>query len=63
MNGELVGIEGGTRGHREDLAGVRVHGDNAADLAFKGFLGCHLDRSRSMVRRMSWPETWLAPGP
>ena len=42
-DGELVGIEGGARGHGEDLAGVRIHGDDGADLAFEGLLGGHLD--------------------
>ena len=42
-DGELVGIEGGARDHGEDLAGVRVHGDHGAVLAFHGLFGGHLD--------------------
>src|SRR5882724_1064100 len=42
-NGKLVGIEGGTRGHGENLACVRVHGDDSADFAFENFFGGHLD--------------------
>ncbi len=42
-DGELVGVEGGARDHGEDLAGVRVHGDDGAVLAFEGLLGGELD--------------------
>src|SRR5260370_39694427 len=41
--GELVGVEGGAGGHGENLAGVRVHGDDGSDLAFEDFFGGHLD--------------------
>ena len=42
-DGELVGIEGGARDHGENLAGVRIHGDDGAGLAFERLLGGHLD--------------------
>ena len=40
---ELVGIEGGTAGEGEDLAGVGIHGDDGANLAVEGLLGGFLD--------------------
>ena len=42
-DGELVGVEGGAGGHGEDLAGVRVHGDDGAGFAFEGLLGGELE--------------------
>ena len=42
-DGELIGVEGGARGHGEDLAGVGIHGDDGSDLAFEGLFCGHLD--------------------
>src|SRR5882757_4469360 len=42
-DGKLVGIEGWTRGHGEDFAGVGIHGDDGSDFSLKYFFGGYLD--------------------
>ncbi len=42
-NGELVGVEGRTRGQGENLAGVGVHRNDSADLAVERLFSSHLE--------------------
>src|ERR1700722_2912116 len=40
---KLVGVVGGTRCHGENFTGVRVHGNDGADLAFERLFRSHLN--------------------
>ena len=51
---ELIGIEDGAAHHGENLAGVRVHGDEGAVVVPEAFSAARWI-SRSMVRRRLWP--------